>query len=70
MPSDEEILIERMREWNDYWSGPAPMNPPVEPVKTAVLPSIWKIQGSEVPDESAATYPPKQETWRDRKPLL
>jgi hypothetical protein len=66
MPSDEEILVERMKEWNDSysWNCPAPMHQPVEPVKTAVLPSIWKIQGSEVPDE------PKTETWRDRAPLL
>lgn len=69
MTDDEKIQIERMREWNDSWGGPAPLCDPSERKeersKHAVLPSIWKIEGSERPVEGN-----KKETWRDRPPML
>lgn len=68
MPSDEELLIERMKEWNDTWGGPAPLCEPPErksePQKHVVLPSIWKVEGSERPSKEGT------ETWRDRPPML
>lgn len=69
MPSDEEIMIEKMKEWNDSHSGPAPLCEPPErrevKPRHAILPSIWKIEGSERLDEDK-----KEETWRDRPPML
>lgn len=54
MTEDEKIQIERMKEWNDTWCGPAPLCKPQD----------RKIEGSERPSEK------KEETWRDRPPLL
>lgn len=65
MPSDEEILIERMKEWIDWQGGPAPLcEPPERRQKHAVLTSIWNVDESERPGKSDT------ETWRDRPPML
>ncbi len=64
MPSDEEILIARMREWHDRDSCPHPMHQPIAP------PALMRPYGKQPSDAQPPKTEPKIETWRDRPPLI
>lgn len=75
MPSDEEILIERMKEWHDRDSCPHPVHPMHRPVGAVPAgspiapPSLMKSYGKQPSDAAPPPEEPKVETWRTRKPL-
>lgn len=64
MPSDEEILMERLREWMDHH--PEGVHLPTPPPGTAA--SGYKL--TPVPTKAPDPKPEKVETWRDRPSFL
>lgn len=64
MPSDEEILMERLREWLDH--RPEGVHLPTPPPGTDA--SGYKL--TPVPTKVVEPEPGKVESWRDRPALL
>jgi len=64
MPSDEEILVERMKEWNDSHCCSHPMHQSVAP------PALMRPYGKQSSDAASPPEVPKVETWRDRPSLI
>lgn len=67
MPSDEELLIERMREWMEFQSEGLHM-PSQAPPPPGTAASGYKL--TPIPAQKTEPKVEKVETWRDRPPLL
>lgn len=67
MPSDEEILIERMREWMDFKSEGLHM-PNQDPPAPGTAAAGYKL--TPIPTQKPEPKAEKVETWRDRAPLF